>query len=228
VAKFAQQSERSFLKTKTGLLDQTIISVLGEDTSTILLIDFKTLEYRAVKVSDNIEFVWIHSGLPHNNRDTSGVRNYPTRATEITTAAEQLGVKTVGELRLGDLPEIAHRVAPRLFPRVRHHITENQRALDFEAVAPNADLKEIGKLMSAGHRSASRDYDTSEPEIEALVSLLEADPNVGGAMMQGGGFGGAVVFVTHKGMGQAIANRVIQAYETHPANKGRYKARIIH
>jgi mevalonate kinase len=55
------------------------------------------------------------------------------------------------------------------------------------------DVAEIGRLMTASHASLSEDFEVSTPTIDALVAQLVADPDVYGARLMGGGFGGCVI-----------------------------------
>ena len=50
------------------------------------------------------------------------------------------------------------------------------------------------------------------PEIDTLVALGEDDPDVYGARLTGGGFGGSVVMLAGQQMGTAVAKRILIAY----------------
>jgi galactokinase len=56
------------------------------------------------------------------------------------------------------------------------------------------------------------DYQVSIKEIDLLVELAESDPEVYGARLTGGGFGGSVVMQAHQGQGAIVAARIAQAY----------------
>ena len=47
--------------------------------------------------------------------------------------------------------------------------------------------------MNASHASLRDDYEVSTPELDRLVALLQAHPDVYGARLTGAGFGGACV-----------------------------------
>ena len=67
------------------------------------------------------------------------------------------------------------------------------------------------------------DYQVSLPEIDRLVDLARADTAVFGARLTGGGFGGSVVLLAHKGEGRRVAERLAQAY----AARSGCEARIL-
>lgn len=72
----------------------------------------------------------------------------------------------------------------------RHAIEENHRVRR----ALNSAPMELGKLLNASHTSL-QSIGVSTPEVDALVSKLQATPGVLGARMMGGGFGGMILIV---------------------------------
>ena len=64
------------------------------------------------------------------------------------------------------------------------------------------------------------DYETSIADIDALVSCGQADPDIYGARLTGGGFGGAVVMLARAGRGPAAARRILAAYEAQTGQRG--------
>src|SRR5205085_575298 len=74
------------------------------------------------------------------------------------------------------------------------------------------DLSRLGELFYASHASQRDDYAVSVAEIDLLVELARAEPEVLGARLTGGGFGGSVVMLARNGHGAAVAARVADAY----------------
>ena len=114
---------------------------------------------------------------------------------------------------MGDLDRIDRLPAP-LAGRARHVVTENQRVLDAAEALRAGDAVTMGRLMNASHVSMRDDYETSTPEIDALVAIAQAEPDVFGARLTGGGFGGAIVALVRAGRGGAVSGRVAGAYST--------------
>ena len=75
-----------------------------------------------------------------------------------------------------------------------------------------SDLPRLGKLLYASHESLKNDYEVSIPEIDRLVELASADPDVYGARITGGGFGGSIVILARRGTGRAVGERVAAKY----------------
>ena len=57
---------------------------------------------------------------------------------------------------------------------------------------------------ATGHASLRDDFDVSTPEVDALVEVTASTaPDVFGARMTGGGFGGSIVALARAGAGRA-------------------------
>ena len=76
----------------------------------------------------------------------------------------------------------------------------------------DGDAKRLGALLDEAHISLSEDFAVSLPEIDTLVGLARADPDVYGARLTGGGFGGAIVVAARRGHARGAANRIVAAY----------------
>jgi galactokinase len=56
------------------------------------------------------------------------------------------------------------------------------------------------------------DFEVSVPDVDLLVDLARMDPDVYGARMTGGGFGGSVVMLARGGHGRAVGERLERDY----------------
>ena len=74
------------------------------------------------------------------------------------------------------------------------------------------DLSEVGRLLSASHRSSQHLFENSTPALDQLVDLLEKHPAVLGARLTGGGFGGAVMALTRDSFTEKDAAGIAQLY----------------
>jgi galactokinase len=117
-----------------------------------------------------------------------------------------------------DLPRIEKLPEP-LNRRARHVITENARVVEAVAALGADNLVRLGQLFYASHDSQRDDYEVSIPEIDLLVDLARQDPNVYGARLTGGGFGGSIVLLAKAGAGQTAAKRLVTAYERQSDDK---------
>jgi galactokinase len=205
IALLGQQVENHFVGAQVGVMDPMACS-LGEEGAA-LFIDTRSLGFERVPLPTGADLVVLNSGVAH--RHAAG--DYNTRRAECERAATLLGVKQLRELDATALPRLAGLPEP-LARRARHVITENERVLTAVAALRAADLGRVGRLFYASHDSQRDDYEVSIPEIDLLIDLARADPDVYGARLTGGGFGGSVVLLARDGRGPAVAARVAQAY----------------
>ncbi len=210
VAKLAQRAENGLVGARVGLMDQMACS-LGRDGAA-LLIDFKTFQWRSVPLPDSIELVILHSGVTHSlAAGEHGARNYKTRRAECEQACELLGIASLRDLTVQDLPRLAALPAP-FGARARHVITENDRVLEAVTALEAGNLNRVGELFYASHVSMRDDYDVSEPEIDLIVELARGFDGIYGARLTGGGFGGSVVMLAKRGFGLAAGQAIARQY----------------
>ncbi|MHA0036480.1 galactokinase [Deinococcus sp. PESE-13] len=201
LALVAQRIEHEFVGVQCGVMDQLASSLA--DPTHLLLLDTRTLERRLLPLPAGSEVLVIDSGVPRQLAQSG----YNERRREVEEAARRLGVP---ELRDVTDPAAAQALPSPLRERARHVITENNRVL--EVTRPGTDAVAFGELMNASHASLRDDYAVSHPEVDRLVALLWAHPDVYGARMTGAGFGGAVVALVERGQVSAVTHSVLPAY----------------
>lgn len=203
LARVGRAAETDFVGAPIGIMDQMAASLA--DATTALFIDTRSLEYERLELPEATEIVVIDSGVAHDH----ATGDYATRRVECERATELLGVPMLRDVRdvavLDRLPEPYRR-------RARHVVTENARVLDAVACLHSGDLERLGRLLNASHASLRDDFEVSVPEVDRLVAIAQADPDVFGARMTGGGFGGAIVALARRGAGTAAARRIASAY----------------
>ncbi len=177
-----QEAERD-AGAHVGLLDP--LAIAGATAGHALHIDFATLETRFVAVPDEAAFVIVHSETPRLLTSTP----YAARRAECERAAHILG-RPLGTCELGDLSALTDPVLRR---RARHVVTECGRVREAERLLARGNLRDLGAVMTEGHRSLAVDYRVSVPAVDELVEHLLGLPEVLGARMSGGGFGGCVI-----------------------------------
>jgi galactokinase len=92
--------------------------------------------------------------------------------------------------------------------------------LDAVRALQAGDLEALGALFDASHDSMRDDYEVSVPEIDLIVELARAMPEIHGARLTGGGFGGSVVMLARPGTAADVAQKVSAAYTAKTGRKG--------
>jgi galactokinase len=214
VARIARAAETDFVGAPVGIMDQ-MASSIGRDGEA-LFIDTRSLATERVALPRSLDVVVLDSGVTHAHAGGA----YAQRRRESFDAAAQLGVDTLRDVGVDALPRVA-QLPPLLARRARHIVTENARVLDAVDALRRADLPRLGALFRASHASMRDDFETSTPDIDTLVRHADAEPDVYGARLTGGGFGGAVVVLARQGTGAAVAARVAREYSDATGCAGR-------
>jgi galactokinase len=203
IARIGRAAETEFVGAPVGIMDQMAAS-LG-DEKTALFIDTRTLAYERLALPAGAEIIVIDSGIAHDHA-TGG---YALRRAECGRAAELLGVPMLRDAsdlqKLGALPDTLAR-------RARHVVTENARVLEAVLCLRDGNLQRLGELFDMSHDSLRVDFEVTVPELDRLAEIARRDPDVRGARMTGGGFGGAIVALVDTGRGRAAARRIAAEY----------------
>jgi galactokinase len=213
LARIAQRVETEFVGAPVGIMDQMACS-LGQ-AGEALFLDTRSLVVERIPLPATADLVVINSGVRHQHAGGE----YAVRRRESFEAAECLGVKWLRDLDLTSLPRI-EALPDVLARRARHIVTENARVHDTVQALSRGDLQRTGALFYASHKSMRDDYQISTIEIDTLVKLSEGDPDVYGARMTGGGFGGSVVMLVRAQMSNAVATRMVSEYRRRANREG--------
>jgi galactokinase len=184
LAKLCRRAENDFVGLPSGIMDQ-YVSVFGEANAAVQ-IDCRSLQHRTVRLPEKVAIVAVNSMVKHELSQGA----YRDRVAECARAAAALGVASLRDAAVEQLPQIADPIARK---RAMHIVSENRRVLDFVAAAEAGNLREMGRLFVESHRSLQHDYEVSCAELDHLVDTAIACEGVYGARMTGGGFGGCTV-----------------------------------
>ncbi|WP_437573564.1 galactokinase [Sorangium sp. So ce887] len=209
IARIAHAAEHDFVGAPVGMMDQMAASLADE--STALFLDTRTLAFERIPLPAEAELLVVDSGVAHQH--ASG--DYKTRRAECERAAAALGVPQLRDVDAAAETRIASLPAP-LDRRARHVVTENARVLAAVAALRAGDLGRLGELFDASHRSMRDDFEVSVPAVDDLVESARAQPDVFGARLTGGGFGGAIVALVKRGCAARVGRAVVEAYARAP------------
>lgn len=179
-----------------------------------MLLDTATLEYEYVPlVLGDYRIVVMNSNKQRALVDSK----YNERCAECMEGLAFLQkIKTVYnlcDLTSADLSAVEAAIPDeRIFKRVRHCITENERVIAAVAALKAGDLPKLGELLKASHTSLRCDYEVTGIELDALADAANAEPCCLGARMTGAGFGGCAIALVQKDAVTEFTDRVGKAY----------------
>ena len=189
LAQVGQRAENVVVGAPTGIMDQSA-SLLGQKDCAVFL-DCRSLATEIVDLgleAAHLVLLVIDTGVSHNHY-TGG---YAERRASCELGARMLGVESLRDVTVADLPRARGVLDDVTFRRVRHVVTENQRVLDAVDVLRDLGPAAIGHLLDASHRSMRDDFEISVRELDLAVETAQSNGAIG-ARMTGGGFGGAAI-----------------------------------
>ncbi len=212
MARIGRRAENNFVGVPCGILDQGV-SAFGE-VDRLVLIDCQTETFRQLPLPHDVHFWVFNTAKKHALLDSL----YAKRHQECTQAFAQLkqaypDAQCLADISSEQLEAQKDQLDAILYKRAQHVIGECERVHQVEDALKNANLGAVGRLLLASHESSRQAFENSIPELDFLVDCLGQAPNVWGARLTGGGFGGAVMAVTNQQFDQAAAQAIAQRYQ---------------
>jgi galactokinase len=218
LARLCQRAETDFVGMPCGIMDQ-FVSIFGRQHAAIM-IDCRSLEYRAVAIPPEVEIIAVNSMVKHE----LGASAYRERVKECAIAVESIRERhpEVSSLRDATAEMVESAPMPALaMRRARHIVSENRRVEMFVSAAARRQPERMGELFCESHRSMRHDYEITCEEVDFLVDVAAGIPGCYGARMTGGGFGGCTVNLLEpdavERFVQAVKSRYTERYAIDPA-----------
>ena len=214
LAKIGQKAEHTFAGCPCGLLDQAS-SLFGREGS-LVKSDFRHCTFENVPLGPKVAFMMVKSNAKHALVDGA----YASRRQACEDAAKHFaGVlrgKKVTHLRDVTMAEwVLYRggLQETAAKRAVHPIGEDERVLQGAALLDKGDLKGFGALMFDSHESSRNWFENSCEELDAIVDAAKAIPEVYGARLSGGGFGGSCCLLVEPEAADRIAAAITKEYK---------------
>jgi len=208
LARAGQLAENRAVGAPTGIMDQSA-SLLGRADAAVFL-DCRSLVSEVIPLgfeAAGLDLLIIDTKVSHSHA-TGG---YAARRASCEAGARTMGVDSLRDLEVDDLPRAAELLDDETFRRVRHVVTENQRVLDTVRALRDRGPTAIGALLDASHVSMRDDFEISVPELDLAVESARGAGAIG-ARMTGGGFGGAAIALTPHELVPAVEAAVAIAF----------------
>ena len=203
----SQKAEHNFVGVKCGIMDQ-YASMFGLKNHALLL-DCRTIESQPYEIDfKDYQLMLINTNVKHSLSDTE----YNDRRSACKSISKLLSVKALRDATEADLEKIIDKVTPANYQKALYVIQENSRTLKAAKAIEYGDLETLGSLIYQSHNGLSNQYKVSCHELDFLVDQAKANPNILGARMMGGGFGGCSINLIDKTQAEAFAEKVSKAY----------------
>lgn len=213
IAKIGQAAEHTYAGVKCGIMDQ-FASVLSKKDH-VLRLDCRSLTYEYVPLElGEYEIVLLNTNVKHAL--ASSAYNKRRERCEQGVAWIKESYSTVNSLRdvtMAMLDEIVKDRDSDTYVKCKFVIEENIRLDKACDALKSGDIAALGHQMFLAHTALSQEYEVSCKELDFLVEYVKNIPEVIGARMMGGGFGGCTINIVKKGFGQALADQIAPAYK---------------
>jgi galactokinase len=170
-----------------------------------LLLDCASLDFQTIAAPAQACFLLVDSGVKHALVDGG----YASRRVDCEAAAKTLDVKLLCDV---NDPSALTVLTGNPLKRARHVVSEIARTKAACEALAHSDLETLGILMNQSHHSLSADMEVSTPKVDTLARIAQATPDVYGARMMGGGFGGSVIALVERSQAQTAQAQIVSAY----------------
>ena len=214
LAKIGQKAEHTFAGCPCGLLDQAS-SMYGKKGA-LVKSDFRSNTFETADLGDKVAFMMVKSNAKHALVDGAYASRRQACEDAAKYFAEVLRKGNVTHLRDVTAAEwILYRggLSETTAKRAIHPIGEDERVLQGAALLAKGDLKAFGALMYDSHESSRNWFENSCEELDAIVDAAKAIPEVYGARLSGGGFGGSCCLLVDPAAADKIAAAITKEYK---------------
>lgn len=213
LALIAQKAEHEFAGVLCGIMDQ-FASVFGKKDHVIRL-DCRSLEYEYVPLElEGYKIVLFNTNVKHSLASSE----YNTRRAQCEAGVALIREKypEVQSLRDANIDMVNECIAGRdevVYRRCKYVVEEKERLLQGCQDLIDGDLKALGEKMFQTHDGLSREYEVSCKELDYLVDAVRNHPDVLGARMMGGGFGGCTINIIRDEAIEELSEKLSKDYQ---------------
>lgn len=198
LARMGQHCEHNYIGVKCGIMDQ-FASLFGKEGHVIKL-DCRDLTHAYVPLPmGDYVLLLLNTNVKHSLASSA----YNQRREKCEQAVAYLQreypeVRSLRDANLGMLEKVVSEKDSEAFIKAKFVVEEIQRVTESCGYLMEGNLKEMGQHMFATHKGLSEEYQVSCAELDYLVDYVKQFPEVLGARMMGGGFGGCTINIVHR------------------------------
>ena len=212
MVKLAQKAEHHFTGVQCGIMDM-FASMFGK-RGQVMKLDCRSLAYEYVPFNlKGIKIVLLNTNVKHSLATTAYNERRQQCKQGVAWVKESFPV--VNSLRDVSMDMLQKYVATKdvlIYQRCKYVVEENVRLLQGCEDLKNGNIKALGEKMFQTHEGLSKEYEVSCKELDFLVNSVKDNPDVLGARMMGGGFGGCTINLVKEAAIPALVDRLKKEY----------------
>jgi galactokinase len=212
MARYAQLAEHRFSGVKCGIMDP-FASLFGRK-GCFMRLDCRSIEHVYVPFrTEGVSILLLDTNVKHALASSE----YNTRRAECERGVERVRAKHPHVQSLRDvepamLEECVLPFDPVSYRRCRYVWEENRRLMQVCRHLEEGDIDAVGSCLFDSHEGLKADYEVSCRELDWLVDNVRNDPDVLGARMMGGGFGGCTINLVRTNAVERVAQSLAPDY----------------
>lgn len=203
----SQKAEHNYVGVRCGIMDQ-YASMFGKENSALFL-DCRTIKADEITIDlKEYQLVLINTNVKHSLSESA----YNDRRSVCEKVALMLEVTALRDTTEDSLIKLKGSIAAEDYQKALYVIQENKRVHQAVETLKNNDISKLGKLLYESHNGLQNQYKVSCDELDFLVNKAKENPQVAGARMMGGGFGGCTINIVLKSATALFIKEVSNAY----------------
>jgi galactokinase len=193
LALISQKAEHEFAGVMCGIMDQ-FASVFGKKDHVIKL-DCRSLDYEYLPLKlEGFCILLLNTNVKHSLASSE----YNTRRSQceqgVAIVKETFPeVESLRDVNMEMLDQCVKGRDELVYRRCKYVVEEKDRLLSACEDLKHGQVEELGKKMFQTHDGLSKEYEVSCAELDFLVDSVRSNPDILGARMMGGGFGGCTI-----------------------------------
>jgi galactokinase len=213
LAFIGQKAEHEFARVMCGIMDQ-FASVFGKKDHVIRL-DCQSMEYEYEPLKlEGYKILLLNTNVKHSLASTEyNTRRQQCEAGVDLVKAQHPEVKSLRDVTMSMLDNYVAKVDPVIYKRCKYVVEENERLLAACEDLKRGDIRSLGEKMYQTHDGLSKEYEVSCKELDFLVEAVRNNPDVLGARMMGGGFGGCTINIVKESSIKELVDSLSIAYK---------------
>lgn len=209
LAQLCQRAEHNYPGVQCGIMDQ-FANLMGKKDHVVLL-DCRSLEYAyyPLELHDHT-IVLLNSKVHHSLASTQ----YNQRRKQCEEGLAAMQLQSFRDIQgIAALEQYRNKMDAVTYQRCEYVVAEIERAQQAAHYLQQHNLAAFGALMYATHDGLSQQYEVSCPELDLLVAQAKQNPQVAGARMMGGGFGGCTINIVQTNAVDEFVTTTCEAYQ---------------
>jgi galactokinase len=200
MVQYCNSAENDFVGVNCGFMDQFAVTYGKKDY--VIFLNFKDLSYEYIPFSLEDNLILIIDSKEERNLVNTEYNNRRKECNDAVHLIQKItknkNIRSLSDIRLEIIDDLSGKMPGKLFKRVKHVVTENNRVLQSKEYLLKGDIGKLGQMLLESHKSLKYDYEVSTEKLDYLVDEISKIEGVYGGRLMGAGFGGSIISIVNK------------------------------